>query len=248
MKNYEKTERTQIIRNAKEKKNKQITNKTKTTKILIIIAIIILAIFVITKIFIPKTIKKSKIGNNSTSQEIVENFLNISSYEATIEMTVYSNKNENKYKIKQIYKKDNSNNNRTENNQEQINTQDYSCQEILEPSNIAGIKIIQEGNKLTLQNSKLNLTNIIENYKYITDSCIDLRSFIEEFTQNETSKQKEEGDKIILETKSNTSNPYIKNRILKLDRKTGNPIQMECKGENQKTTIYIVYNEVKINV
>ena len=79
-------------------------------------------------------------------------------------MTVYSNKNENKYKIKQTYNKEGE--------------QEKSSQEILEPSNIAGIKISQEKDKLTLENSNLSLTNIIENYKYITDSCIDLSIFI----------------------------------------------------------------------
>ena len=79
-------------------------------------------------------------------------------------MTVYSNKNENKYKIKQKYEKEGD--------------KEKSSQEIIEPNNIAGIKIVQEENKLTLENSKLSITNIIENYKYITDSCIDLSSFI----------------------------------------------------------------------
>ena len=82
-------------------------------------------------------------------------------------MTVYSNKNENKYKIKQKYEKEGD--------------KEKSSQEIIEPNNIAGIKIVQEENKLTLENSKLSITNIIENYKYITDSCIDLSSFIKEY-------------------------------------------------------------------
>ena len=42
--------------------------------------------------------KTSKIGNNSTSQEIVDYILNISSYEAEIEVEVKSNKNSNKYR------------------------------------------------------------------------------------------------------------------------------------------------------
>lgn len=204
--------------------------KGKATKIIIIAIIILIIIFIISKIFIKNTIKNTKIGNNSSSQEIVEYFLNISSYEATIDMTVYSNKNENRYKIKQNYQDENNN-----------------YQEILEPSNIAGIKIIQEENKLTLENSRLNLSNIIENYQYITDNCIDLTTFIKDYKNNQTATMKEENDTIILETTSQTQNKYTKYKILKIDKKTGNPLQMEIKADNQKTTIYILYNEVKIS-
>ena len=204
--------------------------KGKATKIIIIAIIILIIIFIISKIFIKNPIKNTKIGNNSSSQEVVEYFLNISSYEATIDMTVYSNKNENRYKIKQSYQGENNN-----------------CQEILEPSNIAGIKIIREENKLTLQNSKLNLSNILENYQYITDNCIDLITFIKDYKNDQTATIKEENETIILETTSQTQNKYTKFKTLKIDKKTGNPLQMEIKADNQKTTIYILYNEVKIS-
>lgn len=204
--------------------------KGKSIKIIIIAIIILLGIFIISKIFIKNPVKNTKIGNNSSSQEIVEYFLNISSYEATIDMTVYSNKNENKYKIKQSYQNENNN-----------------CQEILEPSNIAGIKIIREANKLTLENSKLNLTNILENYQYITDNCIDLATFIKEYKNDHTATMKEENETIILETTSQSENKYTKYKVLKIDKKTGNPLQMEIKADNQKTTIYILYNEVRIS-
>ena len=41
--------------------------------------------------------------SNSSSQEIVDYILNISSYETQIEVEVKSNKNSNKYKMKQTY-------------------------------------------------------------------------------------------------------------------------------------------------
>lgn len=217
----------------KNYKNKIIHKENKNSKVkkIIIIAIIILiAIFIISKIFIKKPIKNTKIGNNSSSQEIVEYFLNISSYEAIIDMTVYSNKNENRYKIKQNYQGENNN-----------------YQEILEPSNIAGIKINLEESKLTLENSKLNLSNILENYQYIADNCIDLSTFIKDYKNDPKATMREENDTIILETTSQSQNKYIKYKILKIDKKTGNPLQMEIKADNQKTTIYIIYNEVKIS-
>lgn len=198
--------------------------------IIMIVIVLVIAIIIMLKFFNKNEIKNVKIGNNKSSQGIVEDILNISSYEATIEMTVYSNKNENKYKIKQLH-----------------NNEGNNCQEIIEPSNIAGIKLIQEDNKLTIENSKLNLSNVIENYKYIADNCIDLSSFIKDYKQDQTHIEKEEDNVIILETTSNTQNKYIKYKVLKIDKKTGKPLEMEIKADNKNTTIYIVYNEVKIN-
>ncbi len=193
----------------------------------ILYLLLIIVVIVILGIFIKNMTKSTKIGNTNISQEI--DIFNISSYEATIDITVYSNKNENKYKIKQKCK-----------------SGVESSQEIIEPSNIAGVKIIQEENQLKIENSKLNLTKIIENYPYITDNCIDLDSFVKDYKQNETSNMKEENDTIILETTSNTQNPYIKHKTLTIDKKTGKPLKMEIKADNQKTSIYILYSEVKI--
>ena len=106
--------------------------------------------------------------------------------------------------------------------------------------------MIQEGNKLTLKNSQLNLVDVIENYQYVTDNCIDFMTFIKDYQNNEKSSKKEENDVIILETTSTTPNPYIKYKTLTIDKKTGKPLQMEIKADNKKTTIYILYNEVKI--
>ena len=217
-----------------KKEYKKLTKEPQNNKkkIIIIAIIIIILTIIILQIFIKKPIKNNKIGNNSSSQEIIENLINISSYEAEIEMTVYSNKNENKYKIKQKYEKEGD--------------KEKSSQEIIEPNNIAGIKIVQEENKLTLENSKLSITNIIENYKYITDSCIDLSSFIKEYKKSETKNEEEKDDNIIINIIVPNANPYIKNRTLVIDKKTGNPIKMECKSENKKETVYILYNEVKL--
>ena len=94
-----------------------------------IIIIILITIFLAIFFYITKS-KKIKIGNNSSSQEIIENILNISSYESIIDVEVNSNKNVNKYVIKQKYI-----------------APDISEQELLEPENIQGIKIKKTGNE-----------------------------------------------------------------------------------------------------
>ena len=201
--------------------------KNKKTIIIICIMLIILIIFL--TIFYKKTAKKSQIGNNSSSQEIVDYILNISSYETEIEVEVTSNKNSNKYKLKQQY----------------INP-NISTQEVIEPENLAGIKIIKKDKKLKLENSKLNLTKIFENYEYMTDNCLDLNSFIKEYKTSEKSKYEEKENEIIMNIE-NKDSKYKKYKTLYIDRKTGNPTKMEIKDDSQKTIIYILYKEVKIN-
>ena len=182
-------------------------------------------------IFYKKSIKNSKIGNNKNSQEIVDYILNLSSYETQITVNITSNKNNNKYILKQEFQKDALN-----------------IQEVIEPSNIAGIKIINDGTNLKIENSNLNLSTILENYTYLGNNCLDLSTFIEEYKTNNTSNYEENENEIIMKTENNTENIYIKEKKLYIDKKTSKPTKMEIKDDKQKNRIYILYNEVKINM
>lgn len=194
----------------------------KNKKIFISIVIFLIIGIIIFLIFNNKWVKKSKIGNNSSSQEIVDYILNISSYSATIEVEVKSNKNENKYILKQEYNGENQN-----------------SQEVIEPTNIAGIKIIKEGDSLKLENSNLNLTSVFEKYEYISDNCLDLSSFIEDYKNDENAKFKEENNQIIMQTKSKT---------LYIDKNTAMPVKMEVIQTHKNVAVYILYNELKIHL
>ena len=201
-------------------------------KKIIILMGILLAISIGTYfIFFHKnTAKNLKIGNNTTSQEIVNYILDINSYEVQIEVEVTSNKNKNKYKMKQKYIKP-----------------DMITQEIIEPENIKGIKLIKNKNQLKLENSNLNLTKIIENYEFMEDNCLDLINFIEEYKKNENANFEENENEIILQVECQNSNNNTKFRKLILDKKTGNPTKIEIKDTSKKTTAYILYNELKLN-
>lgn len=206
-------------------------NKGKINKTKIIIALVML-ILVIVLIFIKfnnKTAKILKFGNNMTSQEIVDYILNISSYEANVTVEVTSNKNSNKYILNQKFK-----------------SPDTNSQEVLEPSNIAGVKIIKKDGNLSLENTNLNLSTIFENYNYISDNCLDLSSFIEEYKNEQTSNYIEEENHIIMQTQAQQNNKYTKYKKLYIDKKTYMPIKMEIKDDSKKTTVHILYNEVKI--
>ena len=194
----------------------------KKKKICVFLIFLIITLVLIFYIFFNNnTAKNLKIGNNTTSQEIIESILNINSYEAEIEVKVESNKNQNIYVIKQNY-----------------NGKDNNKQEILEPSNIAGVKIIKEGKKLTLENTNLKLSSIFENYEYISDNNLDLCTFIEDYKKNSESNYKENNEELIMKTS---------NKELYIDRKTGKPTKMEIVDTNKKIAVYIVYKEVIIN-
>ena len=190
--------------------------KKKYWIILLIIVLGISGIF-----FYKSRVKNSKIGNNKTSQEIVDNILNISSYEVNITVNVTSNKNSNKYVLKQTYQNPNK-----------------STQEVIEPSNIAGVKIENDGTSTKIENSQLDLSTILDNYNYLGDNCLDLYSFIEDYKKEEKSQFEETDTEIVMKTN---------NKTLHIDKKTHNPTKMELKDNKQTTTIYILYNEVKVN-
>lgn len=203
-------------------------NKKKIFLIILILIILGVSIFLI--FFNNKGAKNMKIGNNSSSQDIVNYILNISSYEAEINVEINSNKNNNKYKIKQKYE-----------------NSGIITQEIIEPNNIKGVKITKENDNLKIENTDLNLNIILEKYDYLSDNILDLDSFIENYKNNNESKFSEKNDELILETVDNSNNKNPKHKKLYIDRKTANPTKMEIKDTNKNSTIYIIYNEVKVN-
>ena len=170
------------------------------------------------------------IGNNKNSQEIVDYILNLSSYETQITVTVTSNKNTNKYIIKQNFQDSNKN-----------------IQEVIEPSNMAGVKIENDGTNLKVENTRLNVSKILENYSCLGDNCLDLSTFLKDYKENNKSYFEENDKEIIMNTVSNIENIYMQEKTLHIDKVTAKPTQMVIKDNKQKTTIYILYNEVKIN-
>ncbi len=184
--------------------------------IFIILTLMILIIFILVN-------KKNKIGNNINSQEMESNILNTNYYELIADIEIKSNKNQNKYVIKQKYQK-----NEKENN---IETE----QEVLEPSNIAGVKIIKQNNRLIIENTNLDLKSIYENYNYISDNNLDLITFIEEYKNDNNKIYKTEKEKLIMK---------VKNKTLYIDKKTNKPIKMEIQDANKNIAVYILYREV----
>lgn len=202
-------------------------NMKRILPIFIILVIIIAVIFV----FFKNNDKIKNFGNNISTTEDLQNYiLNITSYEAKVEVTVQSNKTTNTYKLKQKYSKEGT-----------------FKQEVLEPENIAGTIIIQDGENLKLENTRLNLQKIYENYNYIANNNLCLEYFIKDFLESQDASTREENGSLILETTVKNESKYISKKVLYVDTKTGKPTKMEIKDHTQNTIVYILYNEININ-
>lgn len=208
---------------------KKKTNKRKIIVILILVTLLIAIIIFFTK----KDYNQMKFGNNisnKTMEELKNYILNISSYEAEIEVTVNSNKNQNKYILKQAWIMPN-----------------IFTQEVIEPSNIKNLKIIYDGNNLKIENTNLNLSKIYEEYQFVAENTLCLNTFIENYKKDSTSTCKIENEELILETKVIGGNQYRQTHKLYVSTNTGLPIKMEIKDINKNISVYILYNEIKIN-
>ena len=129
-------------------------------RFLLVFLFIFVIIFIL--IFVKNNYKKIQFGNNKNNksvEKIEEYILNISSYKTTMEVTVTSNKNENKYLIKQEH------------------NNDKNIQIIEEPETIKGVEIIENEGKVEVKNSNLNLSQIYNEYPYISENILWLNSY-----------------------------------------------------------------------
>jgi len=199
-----------------------------------IITIAIIVITIIAIFFIKTNYKSLKFGNNMSNKsadEIEKYILDINSYELTANITVESNKNTNVYLVQEKYIKDNN----------------ICKQEILKPDNVKGISFIYDGTSLKIENNKYNLSKIYENYPYIGENYITLMSFINDYKETNERNIYENENEIVLEIKLKSGNKYISNKKLYISKTTGKVSKLEIKDITQKTVVYILYNEIKIN-
>lgn len=200
--------------------------KSKGILILAIIIILIIAI-----IFIIFNYKNLKTGNtiNKSEEDIVNDILNISSYNAIMEIEVQTNKNKTKYIVNQTLQND------------------KSKQEVIEPENIAGVITEYDGKNLKISNNKLNLSTTYENYEYIVNNKLWLDSFIKEYKELQNTRVTTIGDEIVLELKNENENKYSIYKKLYIDKKTAKPTKMIIEDINQNEIVYIIYTEIEIS-
>lgn len=171
------------------------------------------------------------LGNNISrnQDEVVEKVLKqFNSYEANIDVTVKSNKNENNYNISQS----------VENNNSKLI--------INSPESIKDISIEFKENELKLTNVQLGFEKTYDNYKGILNNSLFLDVFEKDYQEN-NAKIYEENDEIIIEIElTNNPNTYVKYKYLHLDKKTELPKKLIIKDITKNTYISIIYNDIKI--
>ena len=202
----------------------------KSKKFLFIILAIAILLVIISIIFSKKSYETINIGNNNlnkTLEEVEDYILNIKEYTATIEVTVNSNKNSNKYLIKQNHKEKNDE------------------QEVLEPDTIKGVKLEYKDSSLKIENSNLNLKKIYNNYPYIESNILWLNSFIEEYRSSEQRSITEKNEEIVMQIKRKNDKKIVTEELI-LDKKTLKPTKLSIMDNSKNVIVYILYNEIEL--
>lgn len=202
----------------------------KSKKFLFIILAIAILLVAISIIFSKKSYETINIGNNNlnkTLEEVEDYILNIKEYTATIEVTVNSNKNSNKYLIKQTHKEKNDE------------------QEVLEPDTIKGVKLTYKDSSLKVENSNLNLEKIYNNYSYIESNILWLNSFIEEYRNSEQRNITEKNEEIVMQIERKNDKKIAAEELI-LDKKTLKPTKLSIIDNSKNVIVYILYNEIEI--
>lgn len=196
-------------------------------KKIIFVCVIFLVILII--IFINGEYKRGKLGNNISVSDNID-ILNISSYDAIVQIEIYSNKNTNKYILNQQYLEPN-----------------IFKQEVLEPSNIKGVTMTSDGNNVILENNLLGLKQIYENFNGEI-SNFNLISFVNSYKKGIEVSTEENEEEIIMKTKIDESqNKYQMYQNLYVSKKTNLPTKMEILDVNKNITVYILYKEITVN-
>lgn len=171
-------------------------------------------------------------GNNKNIEnvgQVSDYILNIKNYDAEANVTVYSNKNSNTYSLKQ-YKKDN-----------------YQKQEIINNDENYGLIIENEGEKITIKNTTLDLTSVFENYRDVVNNSTGLDSFIQDYeNSNETEVTEDEQYYMLFVKIKDSQNVYMENKTLYINKKNKQVDKIEVRDINNNRTIFIEYTRFEI--
>ncbi len=192
---------------------------------------LILIIMIILIFFISIYYKNKITGNNiniKNNEDIIAYVKNIKNYKANLDVTIYSNKNETKYKIYQEVKND------------------KSIQIIKEPKEIENLTIEKENNQVRIKNTNLKLEKIYTDYSEYLSNLLCLDSIVKQI-KNENIKVKEEGNTVVLQLENYEKNTYGKYIEIYFNKETKKIEKIEIKDKNQKTRICILYIDIEIN-
>lgn len=192
---------------------------------------LILIIMIILIFFISIYYKNKITGNNiniKNNEDIIAYVKNIKNYKANLDVTIYSNKNETKYKIYQEVKND------------------KSIQIVKEPKEIENLTIEKENNQVRIKNTNLNLEKIYTNYSEYLSNLLCLDSIVKKM-QDGNMKVEEQENIVVLKLENYEKNTYGKYIEIYFNKETKKIEKIEIKDKNQKTRICILYTDIEIN-
>ena len=192
---------------------------------------LILIIMIILIFFISIYYKNKITGNNiniKNNEDIIAYVKDIKNYKANLDVTIYSNKNETKYKIYQEVKND------------------KSIQIVKEPKEIENLTIEKENNQVRIKNTNLKLEKIYTDYSEYLSNLLCLDSIVKQM-QNENLNIEEEGNTVILQLENYEKNTYGKYIEIYFNKETKKIEKIEIKDKNQKTKICLLYTDIEIN-
>lgn len=177
--------------------------------------------------------KSLKNGNNNirikNEEDVNDYILNISNYEAKIEVIVKSNKNENKYIINQKC------------------MDNYSYQE-MEYENNKKIIIEHKDNKVIIRNTLLKLEKIYESWEFLIENNLFLTTFVENFKETDEKEILVNENYYVVNLKlKNISDKNVAYKSLYINKNNGKIEKLEIYDINKNRTIYILYKEITIN-
>jgi len=245
-----------------EKEKSKINNKI----ILITILVLLIVSFLIGMKFLNKNYYNSgKFGNNTSIKEIEKTILNINSYKAEIDVTIKSNKNENRYKLYQEVK------------------DGKEMQKVIEPESLKGTEIIYENGNLQIKNTQINASKIYTNYPYIANNELFLNDFLNNFNKSTNKEIRKEENKIVFILRNGKiynqeqiltieKNKFInnenkpqnynenkpqnndqnnnENKLQNTNQNDNNKMKMTMQiiDSNNNVKIYIIYNKIEFNI
>ena len=193
-------------------------------------SIFTILVIIIIVIFIKNNYKNFKIGNNESNKsvkQIEEYILNLKKYEATLDVSIKSNKNQNKYLLHQVFNKS------TE-----------SKQTVLKPENIEGTEIIYSNGNLKISSTIFNLSKMYSNYPYLSDNVLWLSSFCDKYLNNQDKTSiYEEHEYVVMQVNSGVDSPFCVWKLY-LEKGSGKPKKMVVQDNNKNDIIYILYTEI----
>lgn len=198
----------------------------------VFITIIFFAIFFLI-FYLIFNYKSLKNGNNNirikNEEDVNDYILNISNYEAKIEVIVKSNKNENKYIINQKC------------------MDNYSYQE-MEYENNKKIIIEHKDNKVIIRNTSLKLEKIYESWEFLIENNLFLTTFVENFKETDEKEILVNENYYVVNLKlKNISDKNVAYKSLYINKNNGKIEKLEIYDINKNRTIYILYKEITIN-